>query len=247
MISIRRTLAVLGLTAAVGVALAGCSASVPQQDVASTINTKLTELGISLTGQTCPDDLPAEVGKSLRCEITVEGKVVGVIATVTSVQGDQAQFDIVPEIPLVTRQDVAAAIDDELSTRGVVTDGATACPGTLIGETGRALRCEFAAGGQPVDAVATVSSVDGNQAAFDITFEARPVAEDLLATLLAQQVEQDLQVPIDGADCGGDLQPTVGEAVTCTVTSGPESLGLVVSVIAVDDTGFIEYGYDLAV
>jgi len=168
---IRRSLATVGLAVTLGAALAGCSSTVPKDDVASAISGKLTEQGITANGVTCPEDLDAEVGKSVRCEFTVEG--------------------------------------------------------------------------QPVDAVATVTSLQGDQANFDITTEARPVAKALLDQKIAEQVAQELQTDVDGADCAGDLAPEVGKAVKCTVTGGGESIDLNVSVTSVDG-GLINYTLELA-
>jgi hypothetical protein len=164
--TIRRTLAAAGLAVALGAGLAGCSSTVPKDSVASAINEKLTEQGINATGVTCPEDLDAEVGKSVRCEFSVDG--------------------------------------------------------------------------QPVDAIATVTSLQGDQANFDITTEARPIAKALLDKNIADQVAQELQTTVDGADCGGDLQPKVGESVTCTVTGGGESIDVKVTVTGVDG-GQINY------
>ena len=45
----------------------------------------------------CPADLPAEVGAELRCTATIAGgpDEYGVTVTVTSVEDDQATFDVV--------------------------------------------------------------------------------------------------------------------------------------------------------
>jgi hypothetical protein len=166
MFSIRRTLAVAGLAVAVTGGVSACSSTVPKDDVATAISGKLTEQGITATGVTCPGDLDAEVGKTVRCEFTVEG--------------------------------------------------------------------------QPVDAVAKVTSIEGSQANFDITTEARPVAKTLLDTKVADQVEQQLQVDVDGADCAGDLGATVGASTTCTVSGGGESIDVKATVTSVDG-GLIKY------
>ncbi|MCO1654923.1 DUF4333 domain-containing protein [Pseudonocardia humida] len=171
MSSISRGLATAGLVVVLGAGLAGCSGSVPKDDVASAIGGKLTEQGITADGVTCPEDLDAEVGKTVRCEFTVDG--------------------------------------------------------------------------QPVDAVATVTSLQGDQANFDITTEARPVAKALLDRKVAEQVAQELQTEVDGADCAGDLAPEVGKSVTCAVTGGGESIDLNVSVTSVDG-GLINYTLELA-
>ena len=44
----------------------------------------------------CPDELPAEVGAEARCTLTAGGDPTeyGVTVTVTSVEGDTADFDV---------------------------------------------------------------------------------------------------------------------------------------------------------
>jgi hypothetical protein len=51
--------------------------------------------------------------------------------------------------------------------------------------------CEFAVGGQPVDAVATASSVADGRAGFDIAFQARPVTAPLLQQDVARTLSHD--------------------------------------------------------
>jgi hypothetical protein len=235
----------IGLVVAAGIVLTMLgffSSSVPRADVAAGISTQLAGRGVTATSVDCPQDLPAEVGRSVRCTYTVDGKPVGVTAGVSSVQGDQAVFDITSDAPLVARDDVAGAIDHYVTTLPYTADGPTSCPAALIGENGRSVRCEFAVGGQPVDAVATVTSATDTSAKFDISLEARPVTQNVLEDDVAYTVTQNAGVQVDGVDCGGGLDPEVGRSVLCTVTGGGESLDLRVAVSDVDD-GLI--GYDL--
>lgn len=44
---------------------------------------------------TCPGDLNAEVGATSRCELTAGDSTYGVTITVTAVNGDVAEFDVV--------------------------------------------------------------------------------------------------------------------------------------------------------
>jgi hypothetical protein len=140
----------------------------------------------------------------------------------------------------VPKNDVATAINGKLTEQGITTAGGVTCPADLEAEVGKTVRCEFTVEGQPVDAVAKVTSIEGSQANFDITTEARPVAKTLLDTKVADQVEQQLQVDVDGADCAGDLGATVGASTTCTVSGGGESIDVKATVTSVDG-GLIKY------
>jgi hypothetical protein len=234
--------AVLGAAGAALALLGLFSASVPRADVASGISTQLAGRGVTATAVDCPEDLPADVGEAVRCTYTVDGKAVGVTARVSSVQGDRAVFDITSEAPLVAREDVASAIDDHAKALGYTTDRPTSCPGALIGETGRSVRCEFVVGGQPVDAVATVSSAAGTRAEFDIALQARPVTREVLEQDVAYTVARDSGAQVDDVDCAGGLAAEVGDSALCTLTGGGDRIDVRVSVSSLDG-GLV--GYDL--
>ncbi|MFD9499156.1 DUF4333 domain-containing protein [Streptomyces sp. NPDC060035] len=91
--------------AAAGVLLAGCSGSVSvgnsepklsSDKLATTVSEKLA----STTGRpkpdiTCPEDLVGKVGTTTRCTLTAaDGSTLGVSVKVTSVDGEQINFDI---------------------------------------------------------------------------------------------------------------------------------------------------------
>ncbi|MDX3733539.1 DUF4333 domain-containing protein [Streptomyces caniscabiei] len=89
----------------VGVLLGGCSASV---DVGTStpkmssdkLATIVAEKLAATTGQpkpdiSCPEDLAGKVGTTTRCTLTADdGSTLGVAVKVTSVDGDQINFDI---------------------------------------------------------------------------------------------------------------------------------------------------------
>lgn len=144
----------------------------------------------------------------------------------------------------VPKDDVAAQIRVELDRSGVPT-GAVSCPQDLKAEVGQTLRCTFETDGQPVDAVATITSIEGDLARYDVTAEARPVPRELLQRRIGEAVGQETGATIDSTDCSADLLPTVGEAVTCTVNSGTESVPITVTVTTVDG-GEVDYSFERA-
>ncbi|MFD7220942.1 DUF4333 domain-containing protein [Streptomyces sp. NPDC059892] len=91
--------------AAASALLVGCSASV---DVGTTtpkmstekLATTVAEKLAATTGRpkpniTCPEDLAGKVGTTTRCTLTADdGSTLGVTVKVTSVEGDQINFDI---------------------------------------------------------------------------------------------------------------------------------------------------------
>jgi hypothetical protein len=90
------------------------------------------------------------------------------------------------------------------------------CP-DLPAEVGRSVRCTFTVDGQPVDAVATVSAVDGTNVTYSVRTEARPVEKAVLERSVPRSLAQ-AGAPAGAATCSGDLPAQVGATVTCTLT-----------------------------
>ena len=107
---------------------------------------------------------------------------------------------------------LVATLQAQLGRQGVRADDLR-CP-DLPAEGGRSVRCTCTGDGQPVDAVATVSAVNGGTVTYDVRTEARPVAKDVLA----RSVERTLARPGTAATCTGDLPAQVGATTTCTLT-----------------------------
>ena len=103
----------------------------------------------------------------------------------------------------------------QLDRQGVRADDLS-CP-DLPAQVGSSVRCTFTVDGQPVDAVATVSSVDGATVTYDVRTEARPVARDVLERSVARTLAT-AGAPAGTATCSGDLPAQVGAVVTCTLT-----------------------------
>jgi hypothetical protein len=161
MFSIRRALAAAGLTVAVVAGVSACSSTVPKDDVAKTIGSKLTEQGITASGVSCPDDLEAEVGKTVRCEFTVEGQPVDAVAKVTSIQGDQANFDITTEARPVAKALLEKKVSDQVTQQAGVAVESTECAGDLAPRVDASTTCKVTGGGESLDLDVKVTSVDG--------------------------------------------------------------------------------------
>ncbi|WP_306367380.1 DUF4333 domain-containing protein [Nocardiopsis sp. CC223A] len=71
----------------------------PRAVDAETVAERSSEMLAEQVGQTpdsftCADDLPAEVGAEIRCELTSGGDTLGATVTVTAVDGDNVEWDI---------------------------------------------------------------------------------------------------------------------------------------------------------
>lgn len=134
---------------------------------------------------------------------------------------------------VVDKDAVATSIASKMQEQGVPAQHVN-CPADLPVVPGQLLRCEFTAGGQPVDAVVSVTSVDGGTARYDIHTEARPVAKPLLDRKISELVSKEAGVAVDAADCAGDLPPQTGKSVSCDVTAGGETAAFTVTVTSID-------------
>jgi hypothetical protein len=165
--------------AAVLLVVAGCSFSagtsqdktVAKADVADQISAKVNEkAGHKPQSVSCPADLRAAVGASLDCQMTDDGQTYGVNATVTSVDGDKVNFDIVET---VNKDDVAKQITDQLTQQFGRTPDVT-CPDNLKGDVGATTRCQLQDQGTTYGVTVTVTSIEGNDIKFNFKVDDQP-------------------------------------------------------------------------
>jgi mRNA-degrading endonuclease toxin of MazEF toxin-antitoxin module len=168
------------LAAAALVLVAGCSVSVStggpktvaKADVASQISDKVNEkAGHKPESVTCPDDLKAEVGASLDCQMTDGGQTYGVNVSVTSVDGDKVNFDIVET---VDKDDVAKSISDQLTQQFGRAPESVSCPDNLKGDVGATTRCKLTDQGASYGVTVTVTSVTGDDVKYDFKVDDKP-------------------------------------------------------------------------
>jgi len=129
---------------------------------------------------------------------------------------------------------VAAQIVSTFAAEKVPVDkGSVACPGPLASKVGETLRCEFTSGDQPVDAVATVTKLDGSTVGFDITAEARPVPQAIIEREVVSQMKAN-GITIDSAACKGELPAKADSTVSCTATGGGETVDVTARAESID-------------
>jgi Domain of unknown function (DUF4333) len=96
--SVARALLIPCALAGLLIGTAGCASgpkTVSKSDVESQISQKMTDsAGNKPESVSCPDDLTATVGATLRCTLVDAGQTYGVNVTVTSVEGSDVKFDI---------------------------------------------------------------------------------------------------------------------------------------------------------
>ncbi|MQA10671.1 MAG: DUF4333 domain-containing protein [Pseudonocardiaceae bacterium] len=84
---------------AAGLAAAGCevstTGSMPKAEVERQVTDELTkQVGQRPDKVECPEDLEAEVGTKMRCELTAGNQKYGVNLNVTSAEDDRVRFGI---------------------------------------------------------------------------------------------------------------------------------------------------------
>lgn len=85
-------------------ALSGCTSTVDRAELEQEVSTRLTEqVGVAPESVDCPDDLDAEQDATTRCTLTApDGTQIGLTVTVTSVDGDTVNFDVVVDDELMS-------------------------------------------------------------------------------------------------------------------------------------------------
>lgn len=165
-----RTLAASsGVLVVLALGLTGCSSgpgAVGKDDVASQVSSKMTDAsGNKPDSVTCPEDLKAEVGAQVNCAMKVKDQPFNVNVTVTSVDGDKVNFDMVET---VDKDDVAKQISDQLAQQVGEKPEKVSCPDNLKGTKGATLDCELTDQGKTYGVKVTVTDVQG---AGDVLFD----------------------------------------------------------------------------
>ena len=170
----------------------GCSFSIggPSAVGADRVAERSSEMLAEETGETpdeftCADDLPAEVGAEIRCELTKGGDTVGVTVTTTGVDGGDVQWEVQVDdalaedtaeddsagsatsgsVPAMEVAEQSAAQLEQMT--GQAPDGFT-CPQDLPAEVGAEIRCTLLEAGMNYGVTITTTSVDGGDVQWDI-------------------------------------------------------------------------------
>ncbi len=76
-------------------ACGGGTKAVSQSQVEQKVSEQLTkQVGQKPDSVSCPDDLPAKKGSTMRCTLSSGGTSIGLTVTVTSVEDSDVKFDI---------------------------------------------------------------------------------------------------------------------------------------------------------
>ena len=90
-----RALRALAVSGVLVVGLSACSSTVATDSLESEVERLAAEGGLEVDSVRCPDELPAEVDKSVVCTVTQQdGEEIDVDVTTTEVDGDNVLFDV---------------------------------------------------------------------------------------------------------------------------------------------------------
>ncbi|GAA2106559.1 DUF4333 domain-containing protein [Streptomyces synnematoformans] len=193
-------LAVL-LSAGCSVSVGSSSDSMSKEDVAEKASEALAkEVGRQPDDVTCEDDLKAEVGATVRCELTDGGTKVGVTVTAKSVDGDTIRMDVKADDAPKADPSASPAEDGSASpgTGGasesvpsseVERQGRTAlaaqvgrepdsfhCPQDLPARVNATVRCVLGAESQQWGVTVTATSVAGDTVQMDFKVDSTPMS-----------------------------------------------------------------------
>ena len=92
----RRSLAAAAAVAALGLTASACGEEVVSKDEVQDELARLIEqqAGEKPKSVDCPEDLKAEKGEKMKCKVSAGGQDVNAEVTVTSVDGDKANFSV---------------------------------------------------------------------------------------------------------------------------------------------------------
>lgn len=220
----------------------GCDANaeptVSKADLQTDISNRLAESGVVPQSVNCPDDLIGEVGRSARCAVTIISSTSGIdsfesLVTVTSVDGTDVNYDVVPT---ETKTQLEAAVAQQLAQSYRVKVSSVACESGLDGKVGASTHCAVTTDGVTLRRTIEVTGVTG----FKMNYYVVPVVtkEAAARSLLAQL--GNVGPRPDSASCVDNLDGKPGNTVECTaVTQGrPETFILTVTNVSANNVAF---------
>ncbi|HEY9327225.1 MAG TPA: DUF4333 domain-containing protein [Streptomyces sp.] len=189
-IVVRAAGALLAVAFAAGCSVSVGSKEVKKDEVAKQASAALgKQVGREPDDVTCEDDLKAEVGATIRCELTAEGKKYGMTVTAKSVDGDKVNMDFkVDEAKgggasaeptdaastgtggggqSVNRAEVARQGKAALTAQVGKAPDAFSCPADLPAKVGATIRCQLASEGKQYGVTVTAKSVLNGKVSMD--------------------------------------------------------------------------------
>ncbi|WP_192860086.1 DUF4333 domain-containing protein [Mycobacterium sp. MS1601] len=155
----------LSTATVVGLSAVGCSFSfnsgpptVGKGDLESDISSRLAEADQKPQSVVCSADLEGVVGKTTTCEVVLsDTNAIEPVVEVTKVEDTTVSYEMTPALSQAQLEKAVANLVTESAGEEVA--GVT-CDGGLLGEEGNETNCSMQLGGEPLDTVVTVTTVN---------------------------------------------------------------------------------------
>lgn len=166
---------VLVLAGLVAVTLIQRSADISPAQVARAVDDEVRIGGVTgATPARCPSGLRAEVGRSVRCSVSVDGQPVDVIIEVASVPrpggreiGSTIGYGIRLEPNPIPKALLERRVGELVGASGTPVD-ATTCAGDLPPVLGQRTSCTVTSAGAPLGVAVVTTGIDGGMIRFGI-------------------------------------------------------------------------------
>ncbi|OAN27510.1 DUF4333 domain-containing protein [Mycolicibacterium iranicum] len=240
----RKVAGPLAVLAAMTPSAVGCGTTGPPgipavatADLQSDIAARLGEAGNDPQSVTCRDPLVGEVGQTARCDVVMSPtNSFEPIVTVTSVNGDSIDYELVPAL---SEEQLERAVVRLVDEAGGPSASAVTCLGGLLGVVGESAQCDVTADGATLRRTTEVTSVEGLMMSFDLV----PIlTKSEVESSLLGDLTRHLGRRPDLASCSGNLEGKPGNTVDCAVTAGAENATFIVTVTTVDGAN-IDFSY----
>lgn len=183
-IAIRAAAGALAVLCAAGCSVSAGSKAVSKEEVAKQAKAGLSkEVGREPDAVTCEHDLKAEVGETVRCTLTADGKKQGMTVTAKSVDGDNVKMDFkVDDAPGAGGSGAKAVDKAEVARQGKAALAAQVgqepdtftCPEDLPARVNAEVRCQLGADGKQYGVTATATSVVDGQVKMNFKVDDTP-------------------------------------------------------------------------
>jgi hypothetical protein len=165
---------VVGAAALVCATTVGCSFSiggddtptVAKADLETDISNRLENVGQKPESVTCSADLEGVVGNTTTCEVVLsDTNAIEPIVEVTEVDGSTVSYEMTPALSQTQLENSVGNLVSD--TAGDEVAG-VACDGGLEGAEGNEANCSMQLGGEPLDTIVSVTTVDGLLMNFEV-------------------------------------------------------------------------------
>jgi hypothetical protein len=228
--------AVSGCTINIGSNAPPATAKVSKSDLQKDISARVAKAGRVPESVSCPDDLVGEVGKTMRCAVTMSpNSSFETLVTATSVEGTKVNYDVVPA---VSKTQLEASVSQQVARSSQAPVDSVACESGLDGKVGAVAHCAVTAGGATLRRAVVVTGVAG----FAVNYTVVPIlTKEIAADSLQAQLGQIGPRP-DSASCADNLDGITGTTVECTTVTGGRPQTYILTVTTVTGTN-ITYSY----